>query len=204
MLRTIVEWIASLESGRQFRKLFSILLKICGVLGMVGAIVWGIMLLVGAIVVIPTTLRVIGAILGFCVSAINGTILIMLFWNRSNKVSSLSDESHFTLIPIVVVFTRLLGETCFIMLIAVGLQVLIVSIFGFGIPGLENFFLQVIPISIGVIGGVTSLVAAVVTGLILLIVSYIIADRTNLFLDMATNLKKIETMLVARETTPDS
>ena len=48
-LRYIINWIDSFESGLQFRKWVSILVKIMGVLTLIGAIVWGIAICVGSI-----------------------------------------------------------------------------------------------------------------------------------------------------------
>ena len=206
-LRMIVDWVASLETGRQFRKWASLLLKIFGVSVLVGAIFWGIALFVGAITtsrflgVSSQTLVVIGAVIGVCINIIAGTILVLLFWNRSKKVRQLGDESHFTLIPIVVVYIQLFGETGFIALIGLGFQALIASIFGSQIPGLENLVLHELPASIGFIGGVISLVVSFFTAVILLIGSYFIAEQINLLSDIATNLKKIEATLSTEETT---
>ena len=206
-LRMIVEWIASLESGRQFRKWVSIFLKFLGVLVLVGAIVLGMTTFIGAIGVsryssIGAILRGIGAILGLCINVVVGIILVMLFWNRSNKINALGDESHFTLFPIVVVLTRLLGEVGFISCIVIGVQALAASAFGLGRP-LGYMFSE---LGMGFVGMGTSFIFGVVifmvsssAGVILLIVSYFIAEQINLLLDMATNLKKIEATLSTEE-----
>lgn len=209
-LRDIVTWIASLESGGQFRKWISFLVKILGVLTLIGAIVWGIAICVGSIAASEylgtgsRTLVVIGSILSLCINVIVGLILIMLFWNRSNKISTLSEESHFTLMPIAVVLIRLLGELSFLSLVGTGIQALVASIFGSGIPNLLGYFLPDLGDNINFIIGVISFVASVLSGAILLIFYYFIAEQISVFTDMATNLKKIKTTLSTEEGTSAS
>ena len=209
-LRYIVTWIASLEVGGQFRKWISILVKIFGVLTLIGAIVWGIAIFVGSIAaseylgIGSRTLVVVGSILSLCINVIVGLILIMLFWNRSNIIRTLSEKSHFTLMPIAVVLLRLLGEFSFLSLVGAGIQLLIASIFGSGIPNLMDIFLSDLGENISFIIGVISFVVSVLSGAILLIFYYFIAERINLFVDMATNLKKIETALSTEEESSDS
>ncbi len=211
-LRSIVTWIASFESGGQFRKWVSILLKILGVLTLIGAVVWGIMILVGSLAARSyvgmgtQTLVVIGSIVALCINIIVGTILTMLFWNRANKISALGEESHLTLIPIAVILIRLFGEVGFLSLIGTGIQGLVSSIFGSGFPGILNFALRDLQMygNASFIIGVIFLVMYVLGGAIVLIFHYFIAELINLFADMATNLKKIETTLSAEETTSDS
>ncbi len=79
------------------------------------------------------TVVVIVSILALCIYVIVATILIMLFWNRANKIRALGEESHFTLIPIAVILIRLIGEVGFLLLIGLGIQGLLV---GLGIQGL--------------------------------------------------------------------
>ena len=97
-LRGIVDWITTLESGEPFRKWVSILVKILGVCALIGAVVWGITLCIGSIVASEymgtssQTFVIIGTILSLCINIIVGLILVMLFWNRSNKINALRDE----------------------------------------------------------------------------------------------------------------
>ena len=211
-LRMIVTWIASLESGDSFRKWVSILVKILGVLALIGAIVWGIAICVGSIAASEflgtstRTLVIIGTILSLCINVIVGLILVLLFWNRSNKISALSDETHFTLLPITVILIRLLGELSFLWLIGTGIQALIGSIFGSGIPGLLDVFLSDLRMigNINFILGVISFASSVLAGAVVLIFTYFIAELINIFTDMATNLKKIEEALSTEETAEET
>lgn len=211
-LRGIVNWIASLESGSQFRKWVSILVKILGVLALIGAIVWGIAICVGSIVASDfmetgsRTLVIIGSILALCVNIFVGLVLIMLFWNRSKKISELGDESHFALLPITVILIRLFGELGFLYFVTIGMQALVASIFGSGIPDLMEIVLSDLTMrgNVSFIFGVISLVVSVFSGAIVLIIHYFIAELINLFVDMATNLRKIETSLSTEETPSDS
>ena len=214
-LRKVVDWIVSLESGQQFRKWVSILVKIFGVLIMVGAVIVGIAIFVGVISVIDRlgaalgTLAVIGSILSFCINVIIGTILVLLCWNRANKIGDLGGESHFSLIPMTVVLIRFFGEVGFIFFIGIGIQGLLVSILGSGFMrgmGGLYYFLPMLGMfrEIGFIGGLFSLVVFVFSGVVHLIVTYFLAELVNLFADMATNIKKIEGRLSVEEDTPDS
>lgn len=211
-LRDIVTWIDSFESGNQFRKWVSILLKTLGVLALLGAIVWGIAICVGAIAAseylgtVSRTLVVIGSLISLCINIVAGLVLIMLFWNRSRKISALGDESHFALLPIAVILIRLSGEFGFLYCIATGMQVLVASIFGSGIPDLMDIVLSDLTIrgSVSFIFGVVSLVVSVFSGAVVLISSYFFAELINLFVDMATNLRKIETTLSTEEISEDT
>lgn len=215
-LRKIVDWIVSLESGQQFRKWISILVKIFGVLTLIGAVVAGIAIFVGVIAAIDYlgagsgTLAIIGSILSFCINVIIGTLIVLLCWNRANKIGDLGSESHFSLIPMTVVLIRLSGEVGFIFLIGTGVQGLIGAILGSGVmrgmgslyyflPDMFRMFRD-----IGFIGGLFSFIVCVFSGVVHLIGTYFLAELVNLFADMATNLKKIEGRLSAEDDTSDS
>ncbi len=207
-LQRIVDWIVSLESGWQFRKWISILVKIFGVCTSVGAVIVGIAIFVSVIAAIDYlgislgTFAIIGSILSFCMSVIIGALLVILCWNRSNKIGALGGESHFSLIPITVVLIRLFGEIGFILLVGTGIYgALLGPILG-SVRGIGGYLPQFG--NIGFISGVFSLVTFVFIGVVLLIITYFVAELVNLFADMATNLKKIEGRLSAEEDTSDS
>ncbi len=206
-LRSIISWIDSFEAGSQFRKWATILLKIVGVLVFIASIVWGISILAGSIAIGsdwgrgPQVIPIIGAVLGICINIIVGIVLMMLFWNRAKKVKDLGEESHFTLIPIAVILVRMVGEVGFLTFAVAGIQVFIFSIFGSGISRI----LASITYDLGIVGdyrfiaGVISLVISVLGGAIVLIFYYFLAELINLFVDMATNLKKIEASVSTEE-----
>ena len=212
-LRMIVTWITALESGGPFRKWVSILVKILGVCALIGAIVWGLALCLGSIAASEylgtssRTLVIIGTILSLCINIIVGLILVMLFWNRSNKINALGDETHFTLLPITVILIRLFGEFSFLSLVGTGIQALLASIFGFTALNLMDFLLRDLPSNITFILGVISFVSSVLAGAMVLIFTYFIAELISIFTDAATNLKKIREILSAEpaeEETSDS
>ncbi len=211
-LRGIVSWVASFESGRQFRKWTSVLLKTLGILVLIGAIVWGMIICVGTITASDylgtgsRTLVIIGSILGLCINIFVGLVLLMLFWNRSKKVDSLGDETHFTLLPIAAILIRLFGEVGFLTLVGIGIQGLVGSIFGSGITGILDLLLgdQLMSGNLSFIIGVISLVVSVLSGVILLISTYFAAEQISVFVDMATNLKKIESSVSTEEIPSDS
>jgi hypothetical protein len=211
-IRSIVTWIDSLESGGHFQKWVSILVNVLGILALISAIVWGIAICVGSIAasnflgIGGRTLVVIGSILSLCIHVVVGVVLIMLFRNRSKKIGTLGDETHFALLPITVILIRLFGELGFILCVATGIQALLASIFGSGIPDLIEIILSdlMMPRNVSFIFGVISLVGSVFAGAVVLIIHYFIAELINLFVDMATNLRKIQTTLSAEENTSDA
>ncbi len=243
-LRGIVKWIASLESDdKHFRMLASILLKVLGVLALIGTIVWGIAICVSAIDASDhlgtgaRTVVIIGAILVLAINVIIGPVLAILFWNRSNKIRALNEETLFRStsysipysIPITVILIRLFGEMVFLILVGIGIQGLVLSIFGTEITTtgiLESLIdpdqlmsvntneIGVLSLGISVISalyiillpghfitGVISLVVSVIIGIFLLIIHYFIAELINQFVDMVKNVKKIETTY-STEVTP--
>ena len=213
LLRNIVTWIASLESGGQFRKWVSILVKILGVLTSIGAVVLGFAICVGSfeasehLQIGELTFVAIGSILSLCVNCIFGLIFIILFWNRSNVINTLNVETHFAILPIAIVLIRLLGEFSFLYLVGTGIQSLIASIFEvkqFFLPYIQSMYFHHLGNNISIMIGVISFVLSVVTGAIILITHYIIAEGINLLLDMASNLKKIETTLSTEEAVSDT
>ena len=211
-LRSIVTWIDSFEEGSQFSKWISILLKIFSVLTYIGTIVLTTWFLFGQVDAIrnwntfSAVLMVIGLILALGINLFAGVVIAKLFWNRSNKINTLSSNSHFTLIPIAVILIRLIGEVGFIAYVVAGLQVLVTSIFRSGIPPLVDFFIINIRINadFGFITGIILFIISVLCGAFVFIFQYFIAELIYLFVDMATNLKKIETNLSSEETIPDS
>lgn len=86
------------------------------------------------------------------------------------------------------------------------MQELVASIFGSEIPNSMEIFPTVLTIrgNVSFIFGVISLVVSVFFGAVILIFSYCLAELINLFVDMATNLRKIETTLTTEEATADS
>jgi len=106
-LRSIVEWIVSLESGENFRKMSSLWLRICGVLSLLLSISLGIGLLIAVPKLISgygiseaNTFFMIG--LTICAALIFsvGIILFMLLQHRANKINSIGEESHLIFGPI--------------------------------------------------------------------------------------------------------
>ena len=193
----VVNWIVSLESSQQLQKSVSILVKILGVLTLITAIVPDVIfiLLSFSDITRRTPEAVVGILLLMSflfigVSIFMGMIFVKLFWNRSNKIRDLGGESHFTLLPISVVLIRLFGEGSFILFIGTGIKSFMLSI------------LLIIPQLMSRSPDYEATVKVFITAgglvwgsVILLIVSYFVAELVNLFTSMATNLKKIETQL---------
>ena len=219
-LRGIITWIDSLESGRQFRIWAAILLKTLGVVALVGFSVWGIMTCVDTIGasndsgLTSRILVIIGSILEVCIVIIFSTILAMLFWNRGNKIRTLDNDPTFILVSITVIMVQLLGEVSFLGLVGAGVQSLVASIFGSGLPKLLTFLLHErqllgpLPHDLGespnLILGVISCVISVLSGTALLIASYFIAEEINVFANIAESLNNIEMKLVDDEPASDS
>ena len=219
-LRGIITWIDSLESGRQFRIWAAIICKILGVVALVGISAWGIVICVEVIATskdLEMTSRIlvaIGSILEVCINIIVATVLAMLFWNRSNKIRTLDNDPKFILVSIAVIMVQLFGEISFLGLVGVGVQTLVALIFGSGIPkSLDTFLrgrelLDTFPIdprgNITFISSVILSVIFVLSGAVLLIASYFIAEEINVLANIAESLNNIETKLLAEEDTLDT
>ncbi len=240
-LRGIVKWIALLESDNdQYRKMASILLKTLGVLALICTIVWGIAICVSAIgasdhlATGERTIVIIGAILVLGINVIMGPILIMLFWNRSKLINALGEDSHITSMPVptMAILIKVFGEVGFLILVGIGIQGLVLSIFGTEITAegmltsflnpeqlisgeftdinvlslvislLSSLFLLLLPNHFMM--GVLSLVISVLGGILLLIFHYFLAELINQFVDMGLNLRKIETTLSVADNPSDS
>ena len=192
----VVNWIVSLESGQQLQKSVSILVKIFGVLTLITAIVPDVIftfIFISDINRTPDVLAffsVIMLILWILVDISIGTIFIGLCWNRSNKIGDLDGESHFSLLPISGVLIRLFGEGGSILFIGTGIKLsmllilLIIPQLGRRTPDFEAVWYVFVATGGLVLGSV-----------VLLIVTYFVAELVNLFMNMATNLKKMETQL---------
>ncbi len=219
-LQGIITWIDSLESGRQFRSWAAILVKILGMAILAGLSVAGIVVCVNTIAaskdaeMIPSILVIIGSISEVCIAITIAIVLTMLFWNRSNKIRTLDNDPNFILISIVVIMVQLLGEVSFVGLIGAGVQSLVASIFGSGLPKLFTFLLHErqllgsLPHDVGetpnLILGLILSVISVLSGTVLLIVAYFIAEEINVFANIAESLNNIETKLVDEEPASDS
>jgi len=188
--------IEKLEEGTPFRKWISIFVKILGVLLLIGCIVSSIYALVSVIRIgryLGTTAMVTGIVAGvisFPINIFMGIIIMKLFFIRADNIRKLEERTHFTILPTVVVLIRLCGETSFVALVGQGIiSFLTLLIGGRGIP---EYYREFLPIP-GFVGGVLILIAACVLAVVLLIGSYFIAEQINLLVDMASNIKKIET-----------
>ena len=214
-LQNIVAWIVSLESGKPFQKWVPIILKILGVVAYAFAFVWSIALIMGVVIARGDSdglgkliFPYIGSILIGLFNIGIGTLLIMLFWNRSNKITDTNHDSSSILLKIAVILIRFSGEIALIILISIGLHTLVLAIFGIGLPGGINLFYlpSAVNISISVdwMFGVISLIFASIYGIIALIFSYALAALLNLIIGMATDLRKINTTLSTQEISSDS
>ena len=202
----VVDWIVSLESGQPLRKSVSILVKILGVLTLITAIVPDVIFIFLSFSEItrrtPGVLALLSSImliLWILISIFMGMIFVRLFWDRSNKIRDLGGASHFTLLPILVVLIRLFGQGSFVLFIGTGIKSLMLSILLI-IPQLMIRY----PDYEAVVKVLITTGGLVWGSVVLLIVSYFVAELVNLFTSMATSLKKIETQLSAKEDTSAS
>lgn len=219
-LQGIITWIDSLESGRQFRNWAAILVKIFAVAILVGLSVAGIVVCVDTITaskdveMIPSILVIIGSLLEVCIVITIAIALTMLFWNRANKIRTLDKDPNFILTAIAVIFVQLLGEASFLSLIGMGIQTLVASIFGSGIPKFLDIFLhertltEIFPLdprgNTTFTSSVILSMISVLSGPVLLIIAYFTAEGINVLANIAESLNNIETKLVTEEPTSDS
>ena len=219
-VRGIITWIDSLESGRQFRSWAAILVKILAVVVFVGISVWSIASCIDTITagkdleMISSILVVVGSILEVCLNITLAIIVALLFWNRSNKIRTLDNDPNFILISIAVILVQLLGEVMFFALLEIGIRTLVSSIFGSGVPKIltnlprTSEFMDIFPIdprgNITFISSVILCVIFVLSGPVILVVSYFIAEEINVLANIAESLNNIETKLVSKEPASDS
>ena len=219
-LRGIITWIDSLESGRQFRNWAAILVKILGVAILGGLSAAGIVTCVDTIAasidmeITPQALIIIGSILEVCIVITIAVALTMLFWNRSNKIRTLDKDPNFILTSIAVIMVQLLGEAGFLSLIGVGIQTLVATIFGSGLPKTleivlhERALIEIFPLDPSgnptFISSAILSIISVLSGPIVLIVAYFTAEGINVLANIAESLNNIETKLVTEEPVSDS
>ena len=219
-LRSIITWIDSLESGRQFRSWAAILVKILAVVVFVGISVWSIASCIDTITagkdleMISSILVVVGSILEVCLNITLAIIVAFLFWNRSNKIRTLDNDPNFILISIAVILVQLLGEVMFFALLEIGIRTLVSSIFGSGVPKIlinlprTSELMNIFPIdprgNITFISSVIVCIIFVLSGPVILVVSYFIAEEINVLANIAESLNNIETKLVSEEPASDS
>ena len=200
-LRGIVKWIDAFESGSHFRKWTAILLKTVGILAIIVSVVWGIAVYIGSVYTsdnLDTSeliFGIIGSLMLLCLNILLGLVLILLFWNRSNKIKEWRDETSYELLSIAVILIRLVGEVGFILLVVSGIQGLVSSIFDAGVLDIPGFVLIEFEINgqFTFIRGIQTLLSSTIAGAIVLIVHYCLAALINLFVDMATHVKDIKT-----------
>ena len=219
-LRGIITWIDSLESGRQFRSWAALLVKILGVIAFAGISVWSILIWVDTITaskdleMISLILVIVGSTLEVALNITLAIIVAILFWNRSNKIRTLDNDPNFILISIAVILVQLLGEVMFFALIEMGIQTLVSSIFGSGVPKLlanlprTSELMDILPIdpsgNITFLSSVILCIIFVLSGPVILVVSYFIAEEINVLANIAESLNNIETKLVVEEPSSDS
>ncbi len=213
ILRSIVTWIDSFESGSQFRKWTAILLRIIGILATIATVVGGVAIYVGSIYesevldTVPLIFNIIGSLISLCINVFLGLVLLMLFWNRSNKIRNLNDQTSFEILPAAVILIRLVGEVGFITLVVSGIQGLISSIFGTGFHSVSELVMSFNfdqSMNISRINGIIMFVVSIIGGVLFFIVHYIGAALVNILVDIATNQRKIEKTLSTEETPSNS
>lgn len=205
ILRSIVAWITTLESGKSFQKWSANILRFLGVIAILIAFVWCIALFVGAITEIDSTkvvsglLLLIGIILLAFINIAVGIILVLLFWNRSNIIRQLDDQTDFLLLKIAIILIRLAGEVVFIVYITAGIQALISGVLSVGLPWTIGF-LRVswsvdMSLSLNWNFAILLLLTFFVYGIVALVVTYIFAALINLVIGMANDLRNIDESL---------
>ncbi len=204
-LRSIVAWFESLETDKPFQKWIPIVLKSLGVVAYAFALVWSIMLVVSVIAERDSNgiglllYQLGGSILLAMFIIVAGMVLIMLFWNRSNKINSLHEESNNILLNIAVILIRLVGEVALIVYVSIGIRGLIAGVFGLMLPGFFNPFDFDMSISFNWTFGIISIIIFPFYGIIVLFSSYMMAALLNLVVGMAKDLRKIIDTLSTEE-----
>lgn len=183
----------TLNNGRVVRKFSAMLLQVVGVLSTVGALI-----LVLLVIKFGFQSNDISATLGGIVFAavllFASACNIQIYLYRARKILALED-SEITIIPIVSIVFRLIGELYCIWMLSIGLGgCLFIWLAHFNPQSLLSgmgSFMPPVPTSDGFLGGIFFLVYLSVFAAGALLFFYFLAECSLIAVDMAKNLRKL-------------
>ncbi len=201
-IRGIIDWIESLESGRQFQKWIAVFINVLAVSLFLAIGAWGVVNFLSVIEAnsemtdsAAQALVIAGAVLEACVILLTAVVLLMLLWGRARKVRELGKPASIVLMTITGIMIRLAGEVGFVGLIGIGAHVMVTAIFRLGAPKyllrLDPEIEAVLPLS----DGIVLFLLSIPVGAAALITAYFIAEKSNALTEIAMTLQRIETKL---------
>ncbi|HNW30623.1 MAG TPA: hypothetical protein PKN50_19260, partial [Spirochaetota bacterium] len=112
--------------------------------------------------------------------------IINILWYRSADIDALPQSTDYIVIPVCVIFIKMVGETLGLFYVlgglAAGIGIWIVGSVPMGIPGLS-----IIAGGGGFAGGLTAIISGPILGFLLLSLFYLIAEQIGVFVDIARN-----------------
>lgn len=188
-----------LDDGRIIRRVVSMALKVQGVL----LFLWMAVLLIPVLKLafqLDTAATIGGILLGLTL-LLFGIAGLQIHFHRADGIAALPD-SPFTVIPIVSVVLRLVGEVYALGLVLLGLGsalfMLLAQASPAGVLGPAAVFLPEDMRQLGALAGPLMLVVALVAAFAVLLVFYFLAESVLVMADVARNIR----LLVARTTAP--
>ncbi len=174
-----------LSEGRVFRLVFSWFLRVMAVVFVLGFLarwitLWAdIVRMPGSLVLVMTLVMILAVAVAFAVVNI---VLV-----KADAIMALPASGDYVVIPIVVLFIKLVGEIALVVYCFFGLAGFLVSLTEMG-----GMVLRMIPLfkGSGVEAGLLGLVTAVVAGFLSFFVSYFIAEQCGVLADIAKNTKR--------------
>lgn len=192
-MKSVLELISQ---GEIFRRVFAVLLKIVGILAIIGGLLVSISL--WAALFDAHEFPPFGAILGgfiFQLFLIVTTYMVVhTIFIRARNIADLS-EGDFTMIPIVSIFCRLIGE---VFAVVIGILSIGLGISMWLAGGYFTYFtreLDFIPFHLGgggvFLAGLITIGAGLLYAFLLLVIYYFISELIIVFVDIARNTKAI-------------
>ncbi len=185
----------ALGDGRIIRRTVTVALYVLGVLiAVAGAI--GVLMTLSLTVRMGTTPDVmIGGVLYSMILAAATVAIFLVFWYRAEKVDQLG-SSAFTVIPVMSIMFRLVGEVYAVALLALGIGGFILNLFGATFISGSNPFSSAPLLSgwtgattIGLVGGLTTLALAALGAFAILLIFYFFAEAILIAADIARNVQ---------------
>jgi hypothetical protein len=182
-------FLTAISEGDLLKRVFAWVLRIIAILDIIFFIVVWIRFW-REIFRFPSGVTVIGGIIFQIIFIIVVYMIVHAIFYRASTIRNLP-RSDFTVIPIVSVLMRLVGEVYGAMMLGLGVGGCILAWFGGG-PAfyfLLEEFVPRMPTGSGFIGGFILLISGVVIGFMALVIFYFLAEAMVVLVDMARNLK---------------
>jgi len=174
-----------LSEGRLFKLGFAWFLRILAAVFAIGFLVewigmWSdVFKMSGAMVLVLTIIMFLAVATAF------GIINLVLV--KADEVAALPETKDYIVIPISVLFLKLIGEVSVFMCTLFGVSGFLISLTKEG-----KMFLKMIPFfkGSGFEAGITGLITALIVGFLSLFVWYLVAEQIGVLADIARNTKK--------------